>query len=168
LAGGREEGLPWLSLLPVPFSVLPTQFLWLACPVSINGDLASGQECWSGWAPGVLCLQETVAWGSQRHIYIYIYIYIYASGNLIQPAPASVFRHPCPAQVGPVASALGPAHIWLRSGGMQGPEGKNMSGLGGAGPAPGPFSTLTLSFPVPGPILSAPDYSLVSLLSGKA
>lgn len=71
-----------------------------------------------------------------------------ASGNPIQPAPAPVFKHPAPAQAGPVASLCGwyGLHIWLGNWGCTGQEGEHMGGPVGASQPQVPSLSLILPF----------------------
>lgn len=160
----RREGS--LGFSPSTLSIPPPPSSLACLPGAINGELALGRNAGLAGAPQHCTLRERPAPGlPAASLSIYI-----ASGNPIQPAPALVFRHPAPAQAGPVASPSHwhRQHSWLGVGGATGPQGENMSWPGGAGPGLGPPSVPSLSLPVPGSTFSAPTLSPANLAPGKA
>lgn len=108
----------------------------------------NAERSWLG--PEVLRPQGAAGPSAPGSLFIYIY-------SLWKPKPACTCpgpQAPCPCPDWTCGLSLWPGTCLAPDGGATGPDGENMSGPGGAGPAAGPLSVPRLSFLVPGCTLS--------------
>lgn len=148
-AGGGGEGslASSSSALSSPPSSAP-----LACLTqAINGEPASGQE-FRAFPGGPTVLHPQGAAGPRALGSLFIYIYSLWKPNPGCTCPGPQAPRPCPGWTCGLSLRPGTYLAW--DGGATGPEGENMSGPVGAGPAPGPLSVPRLSLLVPGFTLS--------------